>query len=133
MSNKTILVVDDESGQRELMHGILCPEAYSVLEAADYNEAIAVQRRHFGEIELALIDLSLPDRNGYELSKALLALEPHLKVLFISGQAGAEQCRFFEPATEVHFLQKPIQPAVLLWCVKSILGTAPPAAQTQGA
>jgi DNA-binding NtrC family response regulator len=127
MSSRTVLVVDDEAAQRDLMRGILSLQAYTVLEASDYHDALAVQQKHFGEIDLLLIDLSLPGGNGYDLSKALLAREPHLKVLLISGHAGAELRKFFAvPVTDAHFLEKPFQPAELLERVKSVLESADP-------
>jgi len=127
MSSKTILVIDDEAEQRDLVRTILRPEAYTMLEAWDYDEALAVQATHLGEIDLVLIDVSLPGRNGYDLSKALLAIEPHLKVLFVSGYAGAELCRFFGlPVTDVHFLQKPVDATELLGRVKFVLALADP-------
>jgi len=122
MSTRTILVVDDESAQRDLIRGILRQEAYAVLEASDYDEALTVQKQHPGEIDLLLIDLRLPGGDGYGLSIELLAIEPHLKVLFVSGNAGAELCKFFNmPVTDVHFLQKPFQSTQLLQRVKLIL------------
>jgi CheY-like chemotaxis protein len=134
MSNKTILVIDDEAEQRELVRAILRPEAYSVLEASDYDDALAVQKTHLGEIDLVLIDLSLPGGNGDDLSVALLASEPHLKVLFVSGHAGAALCKFFDmPVTDLNFLQKPFQPVELLQRVKSILESADPLAGTASA
>jgi CheY-like chemotaxis protein len=127
MSSRTILVIDDEAEQRDLVRTILRPEAYTILEASDYDDALAVQAAHLGEIDLALVDVSLPGRNGYDLSKALLATEPHLKVLFVSGYAGAELCRFFGlPVTDVHFLRKPVDPAELLGRVKFVLALADP-------
>jgi DNA-binding response OmpR family regulator len=123
--SKTILVIDDEPEQRDLVRTILRPDAYTILEASDYNDALAVQAAHLGEIDLAMIDVSLPGRNGYELSEALLAIEPRLKVLFVSGYAGAELCRFFGlPVTDVHFLQKPVDPAELLSRVRFVLALA---------
>ncbi len=125
MSNKTVLVIDDEAEQRELVRAILRTEAYSMLEASDYDDALAVQKTHLGEVDLVLIDLNLPGGNGDDLAEALLAIEPHLKVLFVSGHAGAALCRFFDmPMTDLHFLQKPLRPALLLQGVKSILESA---------
>src|ERR1700683_181673 len=104
MSNRTILVIDDEPEQRALVRKILRPEAYTVLEASDYDDALAVQKTHFGEIDLVLLDLRLPGGHGYDLSKDLLAIEPRLKVLFISGLTGAEICKFFDmPMTDLQF------------------------------
>lgn len=134
MSQRTILIVDDEAAQRDLMRGILQLEAYAVLEASDYDDALAVQQRHLGEIDLLLLDLSLPGGNGYDLSNALLVREPHLKVLFVSGHAGAELRKFFAvPVTDVHFLEKPFQPAELLEHVKSVLESADPFAEVASA
>jgi DNA-binding NtrC family response regulator len=130
VSNRTILVVDDEAAQRNMMRRTLQTAGYTVLESSDYAEALAVHQHHLGAIDLLLIDLSLPGGNGYELSKAMLALEPHLKVLFISGHAGAALCKFFEmEITDVHFLQKPFLAPDLVGRVRSVLETAdlPPA------
>src|SRR5580700_8073410 len=115
MSNPTILVVDDEATQRDLMRRILRTEGYTVLEAPDYNGALAMQRRHAGEIDMLLVDLSLPGENGYNLYNSLLAVEPQLRVLITSGHAGAELCKFVQPPlTELHFLPKPFHPEELL-------------------
>lgn len=127
MSQRTILVVDDETTQRTLIRRILHQEAYAVLEASDYEGALAVQSAHPDEVDLLLIDLRLPGGNGYDLSKALLAIKPNLAVLFISGSAGAELCKFFDmPLTDVHFLHKPFSPAELLRRVKLLLESAAP-------
>jgi DNA-binding response OmpR family regulator len=134
MSNPTILVVDDEAAQRELIRAILDREAFAVLEAPDFDEALDIQQQHLGEIDLLLIDLSLPGGNGYDLSKALLAVEPRLKVLMVSGHAGAEICKFFEiSTTDLHFLQKPFQPQELLDHVRAIMESADPLAGTAAA
>ena len=133
-STKTILVVDDEKTQRDLMRQILRPE-YTVLEASDFADALAVQKKHLGEIDLLLIDVRLPGGNGYDLSTALLAIEPHLRTLFVSGQTGAEAHYKFSgiPVTGVHFLQKPFHPVELLGRVKFLLSLADPYSETASA
>lgn len=124
-NKKTILVVDDEAGQRNLMRNTLQAEGYTVLESSDYAEALAVHGRHRGVIDLLLVDLSLPGGNGYELSKAILSVEPNVKVLFISGHAGAALCKFLGiDVTDQHFLQKPLVIPDLLNRVRSVLETA---------
>jgi CheY-like chemotaxis protein len=133
-SNQTILVIDDEAEQHELVRAMLRTEAYSVLEASDYDDALAVQKTHLGEIDLVLIDLRLPGGNGYDLSKDLLAIEPRLKVLFISGLTGAEICKFFDmPMTDLQFLQKPFNPVELRRRLKLLLGLAGPLAGSASA
>jgi DNA-binding NtrC family response regulator len=123
--NKTILVVDDEAGQRSLMRNTLQTEGYNVLESSDYEEALAVHGNNRGLIDLLLVDLILPGGNGYELSKAILSMEPHVKVLFISGPAGSALCKFFDiDVTDLHFLQKPLVVPDLLNRVRSVLESA---------
>jgi DNA-binding response OmpR family regulator len=125
--SRTVLVIDDEAEQRDLIRRIVHLEAYAVLEASDYDDALAVQAKHLGETDLLLIDVSLPGGYGYDLAKDLLAIEPHLKVLFMSGHTGAELCKFFDmPVSDVHFLQKPFQPAELLRRMKLVLALADP-------
>jgi DNA-binding NtrC family response regulator len=120
--NTTILVVDDEAGQRNLMRNTLQTEGYTVLESSDYDEALAVHGSNLGHIDLLLVDLSLPGGNGYELSKAILSMEPDVKVLFISGHAGAALCKFLDiDVTDLHFLKKPLVVPDLLNRVRSVL------------
>jgi len=134
MSNRTILVVDDESAQRKLIRGILQQEAYRVLEASDYNAALVVQKGHIGEIDLVVIDLRLPGGHGYDLSTSLRAMEPHLRILFVSGSAGAELCKFFDMSVnDVQFLQKPFEPAELLQRVKLVMESPDPLADSAAA
>lgn len=127
MGNGTILVIDDEPAQRAFIRKTLRLAAYNVLEASDRGEALAVQALHLGEIVLVLCDVSLPGGNGYELSKALLAVEPHLRLLLTSGHAGAELRRYFdEPIPDRQFLQKPFGPEELLKRIETLLGASKP-------
>ena len=131
MGNGTILVIDDEPEQRALIRQALRLGYYNVLEAGDCHEALAVQARHLGEIVVILSDVSLPGGNGYDLSSALLAVEPHLRRLFTSGQAGSELCRFFDMSlTDMHFLEKPFEPEELLRRVQTLLGASAPLTRT---
>jgi len=124
--HKTVLVIDDEADEREQMRRTLQRESYTVLEAADYKDALALHHRHKGEIDLVLIDLALPGGSGYELSLAMLAAEPRLRVLFISGHSGAEAVKFFPaPVQDVHFLKKPFNGHELLRRVKAVMEAAP--------
>jgi len=126
LSNRTILVVDDEAQQRDLIRKILNTEGYAVLEASDYDAALVVLQKHLGEIDLSLIDLRLPGGDGYHLAEALHEIQPGLKVLFVSGSAGAELCKFFDIAVpDVQFLQKPFQAAELLRRVKIVMEADP--------
>lgn len=123
----TILLVDDEVSDREYMCRILQDHGYTVLEAASYCDAVTTYQQHHDAIEMLLTVLSLPENNGYELAKTLLEVNPDLKVLFVSGFAGAEVCKYYGmPETDVHLLRKPFQAADLLQRMSYMLATATP-------
>jgi|SRR5580658_2740222 two-component system cell cycle sensor histidine kinase/response regulator CckA len=118
----TILVVDADPPHRQSMRSTLRAEGYRVLEAADYRAAENVQQQHRGEIHLLLTAISLPGGNGYELARALVDVEPGLKVLFVSGEAGAKASRYHNaPWTELQTLTRRFEPADLLRRVRSVL------------
>lgn len=127
----TILVVDADPSHRQSMRGALRLEGYRVLEAADYRAAENVRRQHSGQINLLLTAISLPGGNGYELARALVDIEPGLKVLFVSGEAGAKASRYQNTMwTELQTLSKPFEAEELLRRVKFTLESGGIAAET---
>jgi len=113
------------------MREALRTERYRVLEAADYRGAENVRQQHPSQIDLLLTAISLPGGNGYELARALVDVEPDLKVLFVSGEAGSKASQYQDsPWKEVQALARPFEPADLLCRVKSILESGGLAAGT---
>src|ERR1700674_4009649 len=92
----TILVVDGDAQHRESARRALRTRGYRVLEAADYQHAENVHAQHCGQIDLLLTAISLPGGNGYELCNALRAVDKGIKVLYVSGQAGAKVSEFYD-------------------------------------
>src|ERR1035438_3583488 len=120
--HNTILLIDDEASQRRLMSRVLEDAGYNVLEGADYDEALVIHNQYRGKIDVLITDISLPGSNGYQLARALLDMQPGLSVIFISGLAGSELCRYYGMATtDVHFLEKPFNGTGLLRRVRQVL------------
>ena len=118
---QTVLVIDDEASDREMMSEKLRREGYRVLEANAYQDALRVFRRN-GEIDLIVSDVSLPGGNGCELAMAIRKQKPDIRMLFVSGHVGAEVCRFYGlELSDLHFLRKPFSAADLLSRVRWIL------------
>lgn len=65
-TRKHVLIVDDMEMNREIM-GDLLEDAYDISYASDGNEALEVLRSHKDEIDLVLLDLLMPNRNGREV------------------------------------------------------------------
>ncbi len=85
--SETILVVEDEEAVRSLIRSSLSLRGYTVIEASDGAEALAVQATVKGPIHLAICDMVMPLMNGPEVAARLGYLRPDTKVLFISGYA----------------------------------------------
>jgi DNA-binding NtrC family response regulator len=125
--HKTVLLVDDEASQRMFMRRVLEDAGYNVLEGADYDQALTIHSQYRGKIDVVLTDVSLPGQHGYALVKTLLAIDPGMNAIFISGLTGAEVCRFHGMATtDVHFLEKPFRAADLLRRVRRVLEVGGP-------
>ncbi|MCU1334696.1 MAG: Blue-light-activated protein [Bryobacterales bacterium] len=115
----TILVVDDETGIRELIRKILQRERYRVLEAGSAEEALTAAQVSAAQgqaIDLLITDVMLPGINGPELARRMQQGAPRLKTLFISGYTGQERV----PAG-ARVLAKPFTLAVLIEKVREAL------------
>jgi len=82
---ETVLVVEDEETVRGLCVKLLERLGYTVLQASNGDEAIALAREHVKRIDLLLTDVVMPGMNGRELAERLVVLHPETKVLFTSG------------------------------------------------
>jgi len=114
--------VDDEVSVRELVRAALQSCGHTVLDAATYDDALRIYLQHQGEIDLLITDISLPGNNGYELAARISEVRPNIKVIFVSGQAGREVCKFYYmPETDPRLLKKPFETDELLRRVHSAL------------
>jgi PAS domain S-box-containing protein len=83
--NETILLVEDQDGIRDLVHEFLTKNGYTVLHAADGNEALRLADDYKHPIHLLLTDVVMPNVGGRELANRLAQPRPKMKVLFMSG------------------------------------------------
>jgi len=104
---ETILLVEDEPSILELAATILERQGYTVLAAPTPGEAIQLSTRHPGPIHLLLTDMIMPGMNGRDLAKYLLARNPHLKSLFMSGHTADAIGHHGVLDADVSFIQKP--------------------------
>ncbi len=85
LAGEHILLVDDEEAIRKINIAMLGRLGYSVIVATCGREAIDKYRLHQQHISLVMLDLILPDLNGDDVFDQLLAINPHVKVLLMSG------------------------------------------------
>lgn len=80
-----VLIAEDDEGIRHGLKEVLESEGYVVVEAADGEQAL--ERFAAEDPELALLDIMMPKKNGYDVCRALLAAKPALPVIFISAKS----------------------------------------------
>jgi len=102
----SIIFVEDETAARQPASEFLRLRGYSVLEAADGEEAIRLSDGHAGALDILVTDLVMPSMSGTALADRLTKTRPEMKVLYISGYAG-DMLADHGLSGDVPFLQKP--------------------------
>jgi len=124
--DETILLVEDEDSLRSLAAKVLRDQGFTVLEAANGDEAmrLACKLTH-QKIHLVLTDLVMPQMGGKELVEQFKRHHPDPRILFISGYTDGVMIHqaSLEPGTP--FLQKPFSPMELVQKVREVLDQKP--------
>ena len=82
---KTVLLVEDEAGLRQLAVRRLDILGYDTIVAGDGKEGVHIFRERLNEIDLVMLDFKMPRMNGVEAFEELIRLKPDVKVLLCSG------------------------------------------------
>ena len=114
----TILIVEDNDNLRNLLQRTLEGVGFSVLPAADGEEALRRSKQHEGTIEIVVSDIVMLKLNGLELSQRIRVSRPESKFLFITG-FGDQFPELREYGANI--LEKPFLPSELLRKVDDIL------------
>jgi CheY-like chemotaxis protein len=116
-----VLVAEDEDGVRSLICEILDELGYEVLEAGRPEAAIEAMAGGSRRVHLLLTDVVMPGMNGPQLAARLTALQPGLRVLYMSGYTGESIARHGVLEHGTHLLQKPFTPDDLARKVRAVL------------
>jgi nitrogen-specific signal transduction histidine kinase len=120
----TVLVVEPETGVRELIGEILELHGYHVLTARDLDEALGVSLRHQGPIALTVADLLLPGVAGDGLVTRLGPRRGDMKVLYLSSDIQSTIEEYRGLSTGRGFMHKPFTVDALIHKVATMLGAA---------
>ncbi len=119
--SETILVVDDEELLRGLTSKILHRVGYKVLEARNGREALLIERKYRGQIDMLITDVVMPHMDGRQLFDRLAAASPTLAVIYTSGYTYEAIVRRGIRESEKHFIPKPFTASDLLSKVREVL------------
>jgi CheY-like chemotaxis protein len=116
-----VLVVDDEQIVRQMAQLSLRRYGYTVLLAANGQEALEVFRKNENEIRLVLLDMTMPVMSGEDTFIELKKIRPDVQIVLSSGYNEADAVKRFEGRNLAGFIQKPYTTAALGAKVKSVL------------
>nr|AAL38199.1 putative response regulator RR23 [Listeria monocytogenes] len=110
---KQILVVDDDRHILKLVGHYLRAEGFHVLEASDGVEAEKIVETE--QVHLAVIDVMMPNMDGFELCQKMRASYPDIPVIMLTAKdALADKSRGFEVGTD-DYVTKPFEPEELIF------------------
>ena len=115
-----IMIVDDHEDIREVVHVLLTNEGYQIIEAKDGKEALELLD---DEIDLIILDVMMPEMNGYEATKAIRAMNDrpdgkNIPIIAMTANSFAEDVQASLDAGMNAHLSKPI---VMDEVIKTIL------------
>ena len=120
MARKSILVVDDEKSQREILEMILSGEGYDVTTGASGEAALRLVRER--RFDLALTDLKMTGMDGIELLTKLLAFDSSIIVILLTAHGSIESAKEALRRGAFDYLEKPFDRDRLLDTIRRALG-----------
>jgi len=121
VGRETILLVEDEEAVRQMAELMLTELGYTVLAAANGEEALRVAREKGSAIQLLVTDVVMPRLSGKQLADTLRQQHPTLKVLFVSGYTADAIAHDGVLDPGVAFLNKPFQSFMLARKIREVL------------
>lgn len=118
---ETVLIAEDEEIVRHFLRDTMKRAGYSVITAADGDEALERFRQHSEQISLVISDVVMPKKNGKQIYEEIRRLRPCVKFIFISGYTADViiQKGIFDAG--VDFVTKPFMKNDILRRVREVL------------
>ncbi len=114
-----ILVVDDESRMRKLVHDFLAKAGYIILEAEDGAQALDVFFAN-NDVALVILDVMMPKLNGYEVLKEIRSYSKVPVVMLTARGEEHDELKGFELGVD-EYISKPFSPKILVARVQALL------------
>ena len=102
-------MAEDQPDLRWMICQFLQGLGYSVLEAKDGADAVALAEHYTGQIDLLVTDVVMPHIRGSEVARRMLVRRPNLRVIFMSGYTEGEIGSLSGDGAEAELLQKPFE------------------------
>jgi len=120
--SETLLVGEDDEAVRGLLKDVLEYYGYSVVLAADGEEAVRSYAQNRDRVAMVILDVMMPKMNGRAAYEAIKAMSPDVKTLFISGYTQDILTSRGICEEGLEFVAKPVQVRVLMTKIRCMLG-----------
>jgi two-component system, cell cycle sensor histidine kinase and response regulator CckA len=118
---ETILLIEDDGDVRLLFREVLERNGYLVIEADDGADGVAKFRERGASVDVLVIDVIMPRKNGREALKEIRKMRSDVKALFVSGYTDDIINKTGIAESGLHFLPKPLSPTTLLAKLRELL------------
>lgn len=119
MNDLKVLVVDDESRMRKLVRDFLVKDGYSVVEAADGEEAVDVFMSD-KDISLIILDVMMPKLDGYGVAEEVRKMSDVPIIMLTAKSDEKDELRGFDLGID-EYITKPFSPRILVARVEAVL------------
>ncbi|MEW6381580.1 MAG: response regulator [bacterium] len=117
----TVMIVEDEDLVRKMTSNILLRSGYTVLCAADGEEALEVYKKNDNSIDLVILDMIMPKKDGLETFRELKSINRNVRVVISTGYLPNRISSEFLKGGAVGFIQKPYTAMELSKLIKRVL------------
>jgi len=118
---ETILAAEDDEVLRRLYQTVLQEFGYTVITVSDGEEAVASLRENRDRVDLLILDMVMPKKNGMEAYEEMQRIRPGIKALFVSGYTADMLKEKGAGGEGVPLITKPVSPAELVKKVRELL------------
>lgn len=125
MNDKMILIVDDESRIRKLIKDFIEQEEYSVIEAADGEEAVVQFEANINKIKLVILDVMMPEQDGWSALRQIRQIS-NVPVIMLTARSEEQDELFGYELGVDEYVSKPFSPKILIAKIKAILQRTSP-------
>ena len=121
VGTETILLVEDDDVVRELCQELLSGFGYEVIVAVNGKEALEIYHRDGKKISLVILDLIMPEMDGWQCLAKILRVDPKAKVIIASGYIDSGIAKGMQAKGATGFVQKPFEMSQLLTTIREVL------------
>ena len=119
-TSSTVLLVDDEEGVLEVANEALTKFGYRTILARNGKEALELFNQHKNELTAVILDLTMPELDGFEVFQEIKKIDNNIPIILCSGFPEKDINQKFGEVKPSGFIQKPYRPIDLIKLLQNV-------------